>query len=103
MLDQFLLLSTLQIHLSNFTNLEFTTNQTVRHKILTMVFLPLVSEKKMVTSISWSRIHGPINGVMVVTSKWLVAKRIIVELPPTQFTHLSPTQITNSNVLPTMT
>ena len=49
MLDQFLLLSTLQIHLSNFTNLEFTTNQTVRHKILTMVFLPLVSEKKMVT------------------------------------------------------
>ena len=38
---------------------------------------------------------------MVVTSKWLVEKRIIVELPPTQFTQLLPTQITNSNMWPT--
>ena len=49
MLDQFPLLSMLQIHPSNFTNLEFITNQTVLHKILTMVFSPLVSEKKMET------------------------------------------------------
>ena len=48
-LDQFQLLSTLQIHLSNFTNLESITNQTALHKILITVFSPLVSEKKMVT------------------------------------------------------
>ena len=48
-LGQFQLLSTLQIHLSNFTNLESITNQTVHHKILITVFSPLVSEKKMVT------------------------------------------------------
>ena len=68
MLDQFPLLSMLQIHPSNFTNLEFITNQTVLHKILTMVFSPLVSEKKMETRYvtkpnpTWPKTSEKMNG-----------------------------------------
>ena len=66
--------------------------------IMTAIFRFYHFFNQWLFSISWSRIHGQINGVMAVTSKWLVAKKIIVELPPTQFTQLSPTQITNSRV-----
>ena len=81
MLVQFLLLLMLQIHLSNFTNLEFTTNQTVRHKILIMVFSPLVSEKKMVTRY----VTKPVTKTWPKTSQKLVTRAYLISKSDFEF------------------